>query len=172
MAGRDASGVKWAASGHMSQWWRWVVGQASTLAPPVYLGTPSEPHAAVRLPPHRAQGRAVSTRHSVAKVCAMIYKWEPTSDARVTLIAHGEPVCSTRDIRNSPSVRDGGRATPSGRTRGSYISYTKLSLRRQRKPIFNVSSQYSLLLLREIAERLEQELQGYANEFWTLLYQG
>lgn len=49
---------------------------------------------------------------------AMIYKWEPTSDARVTLIAHGEPVYSTRDIRNSPAVRDGGRATPSGRTRG------------------------------------------------------
>lgn len=40
------------------------------------------------------------------------------------------------------------------------------------KPIFNVSSQNSLLLLRQIVERLEQELQGYANEFWTLLYQG
>lgn len=153
-----------------------VVRCPSASAPPVYLGTPSEPHSpasrrAARHTPHRAQGRAVSTRHSVAKVCAMIYKWEPTSDARVTLIAHGEPVCSARDIRNSPSVRDGGRATPSGRTRGINISYTKLSLREQRKPIFNVSSQYSLLLLRQIAERLEQELQGYANEFWTLLYQ-
>lgn len=74
----------------------------------------------------RAQGSAVSTRHSVAKVCAMIYKWEQTSNVRVTLIAHGEPVCSTRDIQNSPSVRDGGRATPSGRTRGSYVSYYNL----------------------------------------------
>lgn len=40
-----------------------------------------------------------------------------------------------------------------------------LTVRESRKPIFNVSSQFSLLLLRQIAERLEQELQGYANEF-------
>lgn len=96
---------------------------------PVSLGTPSHPHTRSRSllsPRCRAQGRAVSTRHSVAKVCAMIYKWEQTSNVRVTLIAHGEPVCSTRDIQNSPSVRDGGRATPSGRTRGSYVSYYNL----------------------------------------------
>lgn len=130
-------------------------------------------HTAPRATPltrRRAHSRTVSTRYSVAKVCAMIYKWEPPSNARVTLIAHGEPVYKTKDIRNSPAVRDGGRATPSGHTRDNVS--THLTLREKRKPIFNVSSQYSLLLLRQIAERLQQELQGYANEFWTLLYQG
>lgn len=102
----------------------------------------------------------------------MIYKWEPTSDARVTLIAHGEPVYLTRDIRNSPAVRDGGRVTPSFVHAGATFPHSDLLWQKQRKPIFNVSSQYSLLLLRQIADRLEQELQGYANEFWTILYQG
>lgn len=46
------------------------------------------------LSPSTCSRQTVSTRHSLAKVCAMIYKWEPTSDARVTLIAHGELVRS------------------------------------------------------------------------------
>lgn len=38
-------------------------------------------------------------------------------------------------------------------------------IHQKRKAIFDVSNQYSLLLLREIAGCLQQELQGYANEF-------
>lgn len=115
----SVSGAKWAAGG----------GRSPLRARRELLQCDRERRAVRTLVLHhafstrqRAQGRAVSTRYSVAKVCAMIYKWEPPSNVRVTLIAHGEPVYWTKDIRNSPAVRDGGRATPSGRTRGSNIS--------------------------------------------------
>lgn len=77
--------------------------------------------------------------------------------------SHGEPV-RTRDISTR---RETGRPTPRTR-RHLHASFTHSQ---KLIPIFNVSSQYSLLLLREIAGSLQQELQGYANEFWTLLYQ-
>lgn len=85
---------------------------------------------------------------------AMIYKWELPSDARVTLIAHGEPVCYTRDIQNLPTKGRGAHDAVGSHTREQRFLRI-LTVREPRKPIFNVSSQYSLLLLRQIAERLE-----------------
>lgn len=66
----------------------------------------------------------------------------------------------TREIFETRT--DGGRATPDSRTRRDNSS---TYVTENRKPNFNVSSEHSLLLLRQIPERHEQELQGYADEF-------